>query len=184
MSFNNNESSNFSKANTDEKKGFINNIGKLSRKIVMGTAIIGSSMLGTEKATAQTTHNTQTEQSEHKSEKTKWADEVLSKAKADMKELSTIEDVESFETKMLQPYFAHIGMLSQGSEDQANYSLEEYKDLLKKVQDLESIFSQVEQKFHTNRKVDIQYFIDQLKFNSSYSNYQDRQNIKNYQHNH
>ena len=113
-----------------------------------------------------------TEQTIEYTQKIQWAKEAMQRMMNDAKQLETEEDVVVFERNIIKPFVSNIGMLSEGREEQNDYSLEEYKDLLACVEEIQKEFATIEKELNIEPvgsvSSNIEYLIRILKMRVSY----------------
>ncbi|MFZ2072462.1 MAG: hypothetical protein WA101_01865 [Minisyncoccia bacterium] len=182
ISFNKQEDN--SSSNSNKKKGFVKNLGKLGRKIALGTALLGATF-ATEKATAQnqTAQKRPTEQSIEKNNKMQWETEVMNKMKNDINKLKTKEDIATFERLTLSPFMNNLGILGKYKEVESNYSFEEYQKMLLDMQEVVKTFESIEKKFNFERtgamQSEIIHLLHILDMRTSYSSFHEYKKLNN-----
>jgi hypothetical protein len=167
----------------NNKNTFLDTVGKISRKVVLGAALASATM-ATENVSAQTgTKINKTEQSTEHTSKTDWAEKSMNRMKSELTQLSTANDVIVFQRETIKPFLYNIGMLSEGKEIQNNYSIDEYKKLLSDVENIKKTFEDLEKRLHVedqnNIDNNIEYLIKILKTRTSYSGFHEYKKLHN-----
>jgi hypothetical protein len=163
-----------------EKNPF-ENLGKNIRNTIVAAATVGGMAAGqSAEAQSPSQPDHSKEQTMKVTEKTQWAKEALSKATSESKYLQSAADVAEFERVSLQPFIHRIGMLSEGAETKAGYSIDEYRFLLKELEAMGKLFEALEKKYGISRS---QFYIaihQQLTYKSSYAGYQESKKAAHY----
>lgn len=111
-----------------------------------------------------------------------WAEQALANAKTDAQSIKTAEDAEWFLKNCRKIFQDHLGMLAVDAEGNANYSREDYMNLLACAQQMQSVMNGVVSKFGSAdaslSKINLDYITQYLQKKSSVSGYQQSQMLE------
>ena len=100
-------------------------------------------------------------------QKIQWATEALSKANHDAGNVQ-------------KSFTDHIGPLSNGQEQAAHYSIDDYKKMLKTAKELKNVFTTVEGRVGSTGHTNIDYIIHRLTTMSSVSGFNQQQAVEDF----
>ena len=113
-------------------------------------------------------------------QKIQWATEALSKANHDAGNVQNTQDLHWFETGAVKSFTDHIGPLSNGQEQAAHYSIDDYKKMLKTAKELKNVFTTVEGRVGSTGHTNIDYIIHRLTTMSSVSGFNQQQAVEDF----
>lgn len=132
-----------------------------------------------ENATAQA-GNVNATSAEQMTQKTGWASEAVAKARHDAKDVVTSQDYHWLKINAVKSFTDHVGPLSNGSEQGAQYSKEDYKKMLEAALQLKALFASLDTKLGVTSNTNIDAVISHLRSLSSIGGYDEYQKVENF----